>query len=546
MKKTVKKTYLIYLIIVAVLFLYMLATFKLDVEQQTVNYGSQIISDYTVKTYVDKNAPLGIREEYVFQIPDVNVNHNYLMFYTCHQNVNVYLEEECIYKMNPSSQNAFGKSSGYVWNTVFFDPEDAGKTLRVCILPVYQNVVGAAVDFHFGNAFVIMKDVVSRDIWSILLSLAAIIMGIVFILFHVCGYRNPEFGSSLSILGCFAILVGYWQITDTETFALLSTKYLAFAYTPFLALMLLGIPFVLYISEMRNFKNDKIWYIPCMVSFVQIAVVLLLQIFNIADVRETLFLSHLVIAMMVIVCIIMVCREVKRAGWSSRLKRNAIGMGACFVGTLVDVFVYYFSNAMKVTLLATFAFVVYVFILGFSAMQDTRRVIDIGIQAWHFEQIAYHDQLTGLHNRTAYAAEIGKSEFEPEKCIVVMFDLNDLKKCNDKLGHDKGDVYIRESACIIEECFGDLGDCYRMGGDEFCVLFKKGSLELCRQRIALLHKKVAEFNERNTEIHMQIACGFEMYDKRIDYDIGDTARRADKMMYHEKYTMKQTGNPEMI
>ena len=37
----------------------------------------------------------------------------------------------------------------------------------------------------------------------------------------------------------------------------------------------------------------------------------------------------------------------------------------------------------------------------------------------------------------------------------------------------------------------------------------------------------------------QIAAGYAMYDKSQDYNISDTRRRADKMMYKDKYLMKQ-------
>ncbi len=539
MKRVVEKAYFIYLAIVVVLFLYMLVTFRLEMTKQDSVYNCRTLTDYTMKTYKDNNTPLGIREEYVFRLEDIRDNNNTLMFYTCHQNVRIYLGQECIYRMSPSADNAFGKSSGYVWNDVFFDSGNNGETLRVLIIPDYKSAVGVQPVFYFGNKFDILIKIVMRDIWTILLSVIAVVVGVVFIVFNLFSYRNSEMGNGLSMLGCFSILIGFWKVTDTESFALLSAKFPVFSYVPFMVLMMIGIPFVLYIKEMQNIKDEKIWYIPCVINLVQIAVVLILQIFDIVDMRQTLFLTHIVIVMMMAVSVILVYKGVKRAGWNRKRKMNAACMGACFVGAIADMVIYYITKATQSMVLAAICFMVYIFVLGFSTMQDAKKLMENGMKAWHFEQIAYHDQLTGLHNRTAYATEIGKSEFQPEKCIVVVFDLNDLKKCNDILGHDQGDIYIRESAQIIEKCFGDLGECYRMGGDEFCALLKKSSLEQCRQRIELLHEKVAEFNRASVNINMQIACGFEMYDRRIDYDIEDTARRADKMMYHEKSVMKK-------
>ena len=92
---------------------------------------------------------------------------------------------------------------------------------------------------------------------------------------------------------------------------------------------------------------------------------------------------------------------------------------------------------------------------------------------------------------------------------------------------------------LIAEQFSDIGNCYRIGGDEFCVLMQGVSLEMCKNRVATLYKKVEKENEKKLiDVKMEIACGYVLYDKRIDYDIQDTVRRADKIMYKEKYVMK--------
>jgi GGDEF domain-containing protein len=43
------------------------------------------------------------------------------------------------------------------------------------------------------------------------------------------------------------------------------------------------------------------------------------------------------------------------------------------------------------------------------------RELNIGVQAKHFEQKAYHDQLTGLNNRMAYADYTNRDEFSPHR-----------------------------------------------------------------------------------------------------------------------------------
>jgi diguanylate cyclase (GGDEF)-like protein len=73
-----------------------------------------------------------------------------------------------------------------------------------------------------------------------------------------------------------------------------------------------------------------------------------------------------------------------------------------------------------------------------------------------------------------------KNEKDFEGYVIVTFDLNNLKQCNDQYGHRVGDEYIINAAHIIEDNFERYGKCYRIGGDEFCVIMpdaKENSIE---------------------------------------------------------------------
>ena len=58
----------------------------------------------------------------------------------------------------------------------------------------------------------------------------------------------------------------------------------------------------------------------------------------------------------------------------------------------------------------------------------------------------------------------------PAEIAFVLFDIDKLKIINDTYGHDCGDQVIAMAAQCILEVFGPLGECYRIGGDEFCVI----------------------------------------------------------------------------
>lgn len=89
---------------------------------------------------------------------------------------------------------------------------------------------------------------------------------------------------------------------------------------------------------------------------------------------------------------------------------------------------------------------------------------------------AHHDELTGLKNRVKMHHEIEESIEELKKFKIkfaVMFiDLNKFKQLNDTLGHDAGDVMLKETANRLRESIHPDNTVFRLGGDEFLVLIK--------------------------------------------------------------------------
>lgn len=80
------------------------------------------------------------------------------------------------------------------------------------------------------------------------------------------------------------------------------------------------------------------------------------------------------------------------------------------------------------------------------------------------------DALTELMNRNAYERRV---KSEQRRVGILFFDVNDFKKINDKYGHQFGDESLREVAKALRKVYGKFGLCYRIGGDEFCVILTK-------------------------------------------------------------------------
>lgn len=538
MQDILYKTYHIFWTIFIVLFLVLYAFFELRIYNEDVKDGYEIITDYDIYNIKDSSEPAGVRQIYGFRLTGVEESYCHLMFYSVHQNVNVYRNDVCVYRMSADEIDISGESPGCLWNEVSFAAWDNGERVKIEIIPVYESSADIVPTIYLGNKADISNDIILKGLPTIVLSLITVAFGVVYIFFILYNYKKSDLERNLLMLGYFAVQVGLWKLTDCEAITLLLPGHPAISQVPFMALMLMCVSFSLFVKEMYSTRDHVIWKVLSVYGFVNMGITILLQVLGFADMRQSLVLTHINIGLVIIIATVMSIYEMKTVGWNRKLKRNILFMGFCFIGTGVDMVVYYVANGQALTLLGMLSFMTYIFVMGFDSMQEIKNLMDIGIKAQQYEKMAYHDQLTGLFNRTAFAEHTGDMEFVAEKTIIIVMDLNNLKTCNDKLGHDKGDIYIKECARMIRESFEDIGRCYRMGGDEFHVLLTNGDLHLCKQRLQALKDRVAKC-DKIAGFHMGIACGYKMYDRLLDYDIHETARRADKVMYQEKFAMKE-------
>ncbi|MBO5489064.1 MAG: GGDEF domain-containing protein [Eubacterium sp.] len=384
-----------------------------------------------------------------------------------------------------------------------------------------------------------MENAIWLDFLPDVLSVLAILIGIALIIFILVNFRNTEVNRSLLFMGLFSVWIGVWKFSDTTSAALFFENSLIAAYVPFISLLLAIVPFTMFVRTLFSNRESKAWYVVCFSSIAVTLLTFIAQITGFADMRETLSLNQGVMLVLAIVSIIEVVKEWRKKGLNKDLKLTMYCVLTCVVGLVVDTVIYYATHGIGMKICGIVCFLAYVLVLGVKSILESKELMARGEKAKKFEQMAYHDQLTGLYNRTAYAKDTNKMN-DMDNCVAFMMDLNNLKLCNDTKGHDAGDNYIYASAKLIREIFGKYGKCYRMGGDEFCVLTNQLDVFACRSLLDELETNIKKYNEKHPEdFPVHIASGFAEYDKEKDYDFGDTLRRADRLMYKRKMEMKQ-------
>ena len=162
-------------------------------------------------------------------------------------------------------------------------------------------------------------------------------------------------------------------------------------------------------------------------------------------------------------------------------------------------------------------------------------------RARQFASEARTDHLTGLANRREFERvmerEVALAERHHRRLSLMMIDLDNLKRINDRLGHSAGDGALRLVAQQLQRVVRASDVCARVGGDEFAVAMPETDLDRARDVAIRLRRAVehAALGMRAPE-HVDVSVGIAAWAPRQDWQAVYAA--ADSDLYEDKRRRK--------
>lgn len=460
-----------------------------------------------------------------------------LFFYSSHQNVEVYQGDSLLYQLKKGS-HVFDRTTGFHWN--FVQLEQKASFIKVRVQALFPQVREYKFHFYIGNAFKIFMEQVRADFGNVLVSVMDVAIGIVLFAYWVTLKKRLKAGNGLLYFGLFSILMGLWSLGETTIFQMTIANRPAASDMGYLLIMSLTVPFVLFARDFLAVSERKISGAICILSFVNSILCVILHLSGVMAHKQTAATTHILLILALLYMVYALRSHIRDWGMDSRVWVNMAGLLVLAATIVLDLSAFYIK-AGSVDVIGRTGLLFYITLVGFQAARDTLKQLDEGHQAELLIELADIDNLTGLYNRNTYDKWV-KDHPRPDKTTILTFDLNYLKKCNDTLGHAMGDIYIRSAAQIIARVFEGQGKCYRIGGDEFCViangLIASGEME---EKFALMENLEKEYTPKEAGIPLQIAHGYAYFDKYQDADIEKSRERADKKMYENKKLRKEKG-----
>ncbi len=158
------------------------------------------------------------------------------------------------------------------------------------------------------------------------------------------------------------------------------------------------------------------------------------------------------------------------------------------------------------------------------------------------EQQAYTDFLTGLFNRMCCERDLAKIIDEAKKSnkdgALLYLDLDDFKHINDGLGHQYGDVLLKDISNGLRSISGLEENCYRMGGDEFVIIVPPRVYNQFDRIIEDIKKVfLTPFYLKDGEYYCTMSMGIVVFPEEGD-KVNELVQKADVAMYEAKKSGK--------
>ena len=170
-------------------------------------------------------------------------------------------------------------------------------------------------------------------------------------------------------------------------------------------------------------------------------------------------------------------------------------------------------------------------------LHTLRDVTEEKLAAEELRAFAYYDRSTGVNNRNSGLEYLNDQLSSQHPFIAVFIDMDGLKHINDTFGHVAGDSALRELAQTLHGAVRDDDYVFRMGGDEFLIVFHKADKNLVA-RIIKRVRSILLVKNQQLDYDISFSVGTYMYDGQEALKVEELLQMVDNIMYLEKRQKK--------
>lgn len=460
-----------------------------------------------------------------------------LLFRTDHTFVRAYVNGKEVYSFGREEEILFGKTPGSGWQLVELGMLKQGEVITLELTCPYEKYSGLMRDILIGDKSELTSYIMWKGMVMFIMVLIPFLIGLVIVIFPPIFFRQYPAELFWNV-GFAFITISVWSFTEARSWQLYFVNNYAMQILNFLTFALF-VPEVMVALKLLGFIADtRLFRVMMTINLTADLAMIVLQVLEIADFFETLPMVHVLLVVNGVIFITAFIRQRQERNRLIRILSYGLYLviAAAAVLDIADFYIWdYFGNGF-------FSRMIILVMLLCTMIISTRRALALhyeNIEKEAIEKMAYTDALTELRNRRGFDQDIEQLTRQEQAITIVYADMNGLKYINDNLGHRAGDEGIMILANTLKRFFGAQAECYRIGGDEFCVL----SGEMSEQEAEVLCHRVDESLRQYREkfsYPIGIAYGISRYEPEKGLTMFQCLSAADQRMYAHKEEIYRT------
>lgn len=220
-------------------------------------------------------------------IPDSVEDNIYLYFRSSKQELKVYVDDALRHEYSTEDTRLFGRVSAVAWVIVELNSADAGKNIRMEI-QTDSSYSGVFHEIYYGEQWdvwgIFFEQYGAEFITSLFMIFLSVVSIVISIALKICYKRNIE----MEYLGWAVLLAAIWILSNSVFRQVLFPNISVISDMAFFMVMLLPIPFMIYLNSVQKERYEKAYTIAVAVNLVDCFVCTILHITNLVDFSDTI------------------------------------------------------------------------------------------------------------------------------------------------------------------------------------------------------------------------------------------------------------------
>lgn len=323
------------------------------------------ITAYDREQVENPASPTGVSNRYTWKIGPSPAHGTNLGIYSFHQYVRVYINGVELLRQDQARADQIVHTPGATWCFFPIYQEDAGKTICIEIIPCYESAMERDPIIYMGTIQDIFLLTAEREFPPLILCVLNVIVGLIFLIVGLFNYFSHGKGKTLIAHGLFSIMLGIWKLADLRTAnILLPDKTVQLYYVSVCMLSLCTVPLIKALSRRVGHLCAQVLNTCCILCATACIIQHTLQILDILDLRQTLFLTHLTMGISAVISVPALIYDSIKFPKPAKEQHNKALLFICVPGALADIVLFYFSGDSARLSFTLAAHLIYVIVVG--------------------------------------------------------------------------------------------------------------------------------------------------------------------------------------